>query len=140
MTYQERIEALSGTIYDYDDVNDNQPGYFDYDDPCDYEEWCGWDDPVENGMRCDPYRSDVTGGGTVFSRVWSGVRSDGAVAAPESTVIEITDQSPSRIPDLASTLGGKTGTPLSGFGGLFTGDIQVVSRFRTMPELKTDHP
>ena len=26
MTYQEKIEALSGTIYDYDDVNDNQPG------------------------------------------------------------------------------------------------------------------
>ena len=36
MTYKKRIEALSGTIYDYDDVNDNRPGYFDY-----YEEWCG---------------------------------------------------------------------------------------------------
>ena len=82
MTYQERIEALSGTIYDYDDVNDNQPGYFDYDDPCNYEKLCGWDDPVENGTCYDPYRLDVTGGGTVFSWVWSGVRSDGAVAAP----------------------------------------------------------
>ena len=29
---------MSGTICDYDDVIDNQPGYFDYDDPCDYEE------------------------------------------------------------------------------------------------------
>ena len=48
MTYQEKIEALSGTIYDYDDVIDNQPGYFDYDDPCDYEEWCAWDDPGES--------------------------------------------------------------------------------------------
>ena len=38
MTYQEKIEALSGTIYDYDDVCDNRPDYFDYDDPCDYEE------------------------------------------------------------------------------------------------------
>ena len=38
MTYQEKIEAVSGTIYDYDDVNDNQPGYYDCDDPCDYEE------------------------------------------------------------------------------------------------------
>ena len=28
MTYQENIEALSGTIYDYDDVIDNQLGYF----------------------------------------------------------------------------------------------------------------
>ena len=45
MTYQQKIEALSGTIYDYDDVNANTPGYFDYDDPRDYEEWCGWDFP-----------------------------------------------------------------------------------------------
>ena len=29
ITYREKIEALSGTIYDYDDVNDNRPGYFD---------------------------------------------------------------------------------------------------------------
>ena len=49
MTYQEKVEALSGTIYDYDDVNDNRPGYFDYDDPRDYEEWCGWDDLVDDG-------------------------------------------------------------------------------------------
>ena len=41
MTYQEKIEALSGTIYDYDDVSDNRPVYFDYDDPRDYEEWYG---------------------------------------------------------------------------------------------------
>ena len=44
MTYQEKIEALSGIIYDYDDVIENQPGYFDYDDPWDYEEWCDRDD------------------------------------------------------------------------------------------------
>ena len=31
MTYQEKIEALSGTIYDYDDVIDKHPDYFDYD-------------------------------------------------------------------------------------------------------------
>ena len=48
MTYQEKIEALSGTICDIDDVNDNTPGYFDYDDPRDYEEWCGWDDPGDD--------------------------------------------------------------------------------------------
>ena len=47
MTCQERIEALSGTVYDYDDVIDNQPGSFDYDDQCDYEEWCGWNDPAD---------------------------------------------------------------------------------------------
>ena len=117
---------MSDTIYDYDDVNDNRPGYFDYDDPCNYEEWCGWDDPVKDGMCYNPYRSDVTGGGTVFSRAWLGVRSDGAVAAPESTVTEITDRSPSTIPDLASDLGGKTGMLLSGFGGPITGDIQFL--------------
>ena len=42
MTYQKKIEILSGTIYDYDD---NQPGYFDYDDPYDYEDRGAWDDP-----------------------------------------------------------------------------------------------
>ena len=68
MTYQEKIEALSGTIYDYDDVIDNHPGYFDYDDPCDYEEWDTWHDPGQDGACGDPYRSDDTDGGTVFPR------------------------------------------------------------------------
>ena len=45
MTYQEKIEDLSGTIYDYHDVIDNTPVYFDYDDQLDYEEWGGWNDP-----------------------------------------------------------------------------------------------
>ena len=35
MTYQEKIEALSGTTYDYDD---NRPDYFDYDNSYDDEE------------------------------------------------------------------------------------------------------
>ena len=48
MIYQEKIEALSGTIYDYDDVIDNTPDYFDYDDPRDYEEWCDWNDPADD--------------------------------------------------------------------------------------------
>ena len=48
MTCQENIEALSGTVYDCDDVNDNQLGYFDYDDQRDYEEWCGWNDPADD--------------------------------------------------------------------------------------------
>ena len=56
-------------------MNDNRPGYFDYDDPRDYEEWwCGWDDPMDDGMCYDPYRSDVTGGQNVFSRAWLGIR------------------------------------------------------------------
>ena len=75
MTYQERIEAPSGTIYDYDDAIDNQPGYFDY------EEWCAWDDPGEGGTCGDPHRS--------------GVRLDSVVVAPDSTVIKNTDRSPS---------------------------------------------
>ena len=36
MTYQEKIEVLNGTIYDYDAVCDNLPDYFDYDEPYDY--------------------------------------------------------------------------------------------------------
>ena len=67
MTYQEKIEALNGTIYDYDDVCDDQPDYFDYDDPYHYEELYGCDGPVEDGMCYDPCRSDVAGGETIFS-------------------------------------------------------------------------
>ena len=95
MIYQEKIEALSGTIYDYDDVIDNHPDYCDYNDPCDYEEWGAWDDSGESGTCGDTCRSDTTDGGTVFSRGWSGDWSDGAVVAPESTVIKDTDRSPS---------------------------------------------
>ena len=39
---------MSGTIYDYDDVIDNTPDYFDYDDQRDYEEWDGWNDPADD--------------------------------------------------------------------------------------------
>ena len=35
MTDEEKIEALNGTIYDYDAVCDNLPDYFDYDEPYD---------------------------------------------------------------------------------------------------------
>ena len=62
MTYQEKIEALSGTIYDYDDVIGNQPGYFDYDGPQDYEEWCDGNDPDVVEGYYDPFRPDVEGG------------------------------------------------------------------------------
>ena len=85
MTYQEKIEALSGTMYDYDDVCDNRPHYFDYDDP--YELY-GCDGSVECGMCCDPYRSDVAGGGTILSRARFGDRSIGVVSAPKPTVTE----------------------------------------------------
>ena len=109
MTYQEKIEALHGTIYDYDDVCDNRPSYFDYDDPYDYEELYGWDDPVEDGTCYDPYRSDVAGGVTIYSRAWFGDKSDGDIVfAPELTVTEVGDRSPSETPDLVGGLGGKT--------------------------------
>ena len=85
MTYYEKIEALSGTIYDYDDVIDNTTAYFNYDGPRDYEEWCGWDDPGNDGMHCDPYRSDVTNGETVVSWAWLVAQSHGTMAAPELT-------------------------------------------------------
>ena len=35
MTYHEKIEALVGDSYDFDDAVDHQPGYFNYDDPRD---------------------------------------------------------------------------------------------------------
>ena len=54
MTYQEKIEILSGTMYDYDDYCDNLPDYFDYDEPYDWEELHGFDGPVEYGMCSEP--------------------------------------------------------------------------------------
>ena len=85
MTYQEKIEALSGTIYDYDEASDNRPDYFDYDDPYDYEELYGCDGLVEDEMCYDPCRLDAAGGGTIFSRVWAGYRT-GIMFAPKPTV------------------------------------------------------
>ena len=64
MTYQEKIEALNGTIYDYDSVCDNQPDYFD---PYDCEEWCGFDGSVEWEMCHDPRKSDVSGDESILS-------------------------------------------------------------------------
>ena len=124
ITYKENIEALSGTIYDYDDVNDTTQGYFDYDDPRDYELWCGWDDLGDDGMYHDPYRSDVTNDETVVSRAWLGVQSDGTLAAPELTVTEVTDQSPS------PKLDRKPGVPSSGSDKVFVYGHPVTGRSR----------
>ena len=67
MTYQEKIEALSGTMYDYDDVCDNLPEYFDCNKPDDWEELSGFDGPVECGVCCGPCQTDVSDGGTIGS-------------------------------------------------------------------------
>ena len=99
MTYQEKIEALSGTIYDYDDVSDNQPGYSDYDDSYYYEEWYGCDGTVEGEMCYVPYRSDIAGGGTIFSQAWSGDRSTDVVFAPKLTDTEVGDRPSTIEPD-----------------------------------------
>ena len=128
---KEKIEAMSGTIYDYDDVIDNQPGYFDYDDPCDYGEWCAWDVPGEGGTCSDPYQSDLTDGETVFSRVWSGVRSDGAVARPRRCQ---TSQVTLRKRLERSCLG-----PVNRSPGIFSSRIWTP-RCRTLPELQTNRP
>ena len=62
MTYWERFDALGGDSYDYDEGVDSQPGFFDYDDPWDYEEWCDWNDvDVEEGYY-DPFQPDVREG------------------------------------------------------------------------------
>ena len=61
MTYQEKIEILSGTMYDYDDYCDKLPDYFYYDEPYDWEELHGFDGPVEYGMCSSPCKSEVSG-------------------------------------------------------------------------------
>ena len=61
MSYHEKIEDLGGASYDYDDAVDNQTGYFDYDDPRNYEEWCDWNDPDVVEGYYNPFRPDVEG-------------------------------------------------------------------------------
>ena len=92
MTYQERIEALRSTLYDYDDVCDNRPDYFDYDEPYASGELYGFDGLGEYGACYDSYRSDVPGDGTIFHRAWFDDRSVGAVPVPIPTVTEDRDR------------------------------------------------
>ena len=51
-----------GDSYDYDEVVDDQPGFFDYDDPRDYEKWCDWNDVDVDEGYYDPFRPDMEGG------------------------------------------------------------------------------
>ena len=44
MSYWERLDVLGDDSYGYEDGLSGQAGYFDYDDPRDYEEWCDWND------------------------------------------------------------------------------------------------
>ena len=50
MTYQDKIDILSGSMYDCDDYCDSRPDYFDYDEQSDFEDEYGFVGPVEYGM------------------------------------------------------------------------------------------
>ena len=66
MTYWERLKALGGDSYDYEEGADSQPGSFDYD----YEEWCDWnDDDIEEGYY-DPDQLNEEGGFVSFGDVF----------------------------------------------------------------------
>ena len=93
-------------------MNDNTPGYFDYDDPCDDEEWCGWDDPGYDGMYYDPYRSDITNDATQIGSPESLVKFLVIVSLHSDPGVR--NQAPSETPDLASD---RPGTLLSESGG-----------------------
>ena len=62
MTYQEKIDILSGSVYDYDDYYDNCPDYFDNDDPGDFDDVYGFVEPVEYGMWDGLHGPDGPGG------------------------------------------------------------------------------
>ena len=69
MTCWEQLKAMSDS---YGGV-DGQPGYFDYDDPRDYEEWCAWNDVEEDEGYYAPFPPDVAGqflllSGTAFEK------------------------------------------------------------------------
>ena len=50
---------MSDASYDSYGGFDGQPGYFDYDDPRDYEEWCAWNDVEEDEGYYAPFLPDV---------------------------------------------------------------------------------
>ena len=52
MTYQEKIDIIRGSVYDYDDYCDSCPDYFDYDEPNDFDDGYGFVGPVEYKMCC----------------------------------------------------------------------------------------
>ena len=74
------------------DVCDNLPDYFDYDEPYDCEELCGFDGLVEWEMCHDPCRSDVSGGEIIISRVRLSEQSDGVVSISEPNITEDGDR------------------------------------------------
>ena len=61
MTYQEKIDILSGSVYDYDDYCDSCPDYFDYDELNDFDDVYGFVGPVEYGMSCGLHGQDGSG-------------------------------------------------------------------------------
>ena len=127
MTYQEKIKALSGTINNYDEVIDDTPGYFDYDDPRDYEEWCDWNDiDLEEGYY-DPFQPDVEGRfvspGTAF-----GMDTDTVVVASVVCEAKNVDLQISELLGLYGNIGSGPGTLFSETGDMlpmpdFVGDF-----------------
>ena len=61
MTYQEKIDILSGLMHDYDDYCDSRPDYFDYDEPSDFYVGYGFVGPVDDGMCYGPNGPEGTG-------------------------------------------------------------------------------
>ena len=110
MTYWEKLEALGGDSYDYDEGVDSQPGSFDYDDPRDYEEWCDWNDvDVEDG-NYDPFQPDVEGRfvspGIAFGMDTDAVVVDSVVCEAKNVDLQI-----SELPGLMVTLVQDPGRP-----------------------------
>ena len=50
-----------------DPADDNSSGSFDYSYPHVCKEWCAWDGRRNDGLCCDPYRSDVADGEPAIS-------------------------------------------------------------------------
>ena len=62
MTCWEKLDVMCDDSYDSYERADCQPGYFDYDDPQDYEEWCAWNDVDEDEGYYAPFPPNVEGG------------------------------------------------------------------------------
>ena len=67
VTDWERLEALRGGSYGYDEEVDIQPGSSDYDDPKDYQEWCDWNDVEDEEGYYDPFQPELEGGFLLWS-------------------------------------------------------------------------
>ena len=101
MSYWERLEVLGDDSYGYADDLNGHAGYFDYDDPRDYEEWCDWNyaDAAEGYYHPDRLHGE---GGFVYFKDAFGPDMDSVVVSSVMCAAELAERHSSELPDICN--------------------------------------